>query len=75
MILDNFSNPILKQYQKLLKNNNIEIAGIEFLENENGNLYTYDINTNTNYNSVAEDFSTKKGMKTIAKFLNNNLLE
>jgi len=74
MILDDFSNPILDQYQKILKNNHIEIAGIEFLEDTKGQLYTYDINTNTNYNSTAESSSEKKGMKAIANFLKRELV-
>ena len=73
MILKKFSNPILVQYQKVLKNNNIEIAGIEFVEDKNNKLYTYDINTNTNYNSIAENLSNLKGMKSIANFLNKEL--
>ena len=74
MILDDFSTPILDQYQKILKNNAIEIAGIEFLEDTKGQLYTYDINTNTNYNSTAESSSEKKGMKAIANFLKRELV-
>ena len=73
MILENFSNPILEQYKKVLKNNHIEIAGIEFVEDRNGQLYTYDINTNTNYNSVAENLSSLKGMEAIANFLKKEL--
>ena len=75
MILDDFSNPILDQYQKILKNNYIEIAGIEFLKDNNGKIFTYDINTNTNYNSIAEKYSKKKGMQVIADFLKKELLK
>ena len=73
MILDDFPNSILEGYQTVLKNNHIEIAGIEFLEAINGQLYTYDINTNTNYNSIAENLSDLNGMKTIADFLKKKL--
>ena len=73
MIVEKFSNPILEQYKKVLKNNYIEIAGIEFVEDNNGQLFTYDINTNTNYNSIAESLSNLKGMKAIAEFLNKEL--
>ena len=73
MILNGFSNPILDQYQKVLKKNQIEIAGIEFLQDAQGQLYTYDINTNTNYNSVAESLSELKGMKAVADFLKREL--
>ena len=75
MILDDFSSPILDKYQNVLKNNHIEIAGIEFLNDNNGNIFTYDINTNTNYNSLAEKYSTKKGMQAIADFLKKELLK
>jgi len=75
MILNNFSNPIIKKYNKVLENNNIEIAGIEFLQDENGQIITYDINTNTNYNSKAENYSKIKGMREIAKFLKKELLK
>ena len=73
MILDDFVNPIISSYKKVLKNNNIEIAGIEFLIDENERLFTYDINTNTNYNSIAESVYSKKGMEEIAKFLKKEL--
>lgn len=73
MILEKFSIPILEQYKKVLKNNNIEIAGIEFLQDNHGKLYTYDINTNTNYNSIAESLTNLRGMKAIAIFLSEEL--
>ena len=69
MILENFSNQIINKYVKVLNNNNIDIAGIEFLEDEQGQLYTYDINTNTNYNALAESLSEYNGMKSIADYL------
>ena len=75
MILDNYSNPILDKYKKVLKKNHIEIAGIEFLKDDDGKVFTYDINTNTNYNSTAEKYSNKKGMQVIAKFLKKELLK
>ena len=73
MILNNFADSIICSYQKVLKNNCIEIAGIEFLMDENERLFTYDINTNTNYNSIAESLYAKKGMEEIAKFLKQEL--
>ena len=41
---------------------------------QKGEIYTYDVNTNTNYNSVAEKDSKIKGMKSIAEFLKKELL-
>jgi len=63
----------LRKVLSKTKNNHIEIAGIEFLEADNGQLYTYDINTNTNYNSVAENLSNLKGMGAITNFLKKEL--
>ena len=73
MILENFSNQIINKYKIVLENNNIDIAGVEFLEDAEGQIYTYDINTNTNYNSIAENLSKFNGMQTIANFLNAEL--
>ena len=36
-------------------------------------IYTYDVNTNTNYNSRAEKNYEIKGMKSIAEFLKKEL--
>ncbi|MFC4556871.1 RimK family alpha-L-glutamate ligase [Virgibacillus kekensis] len=77
-IREGFDHPILKRYEKVLEANDIQIAGIEFIQDENGEIYTYDINTNTNYNSDAEAASGKYGMLEVAKYLGrelNNLRE
>ena len=66
---------MIRSGAKIVENNNIEIAGIEFLQDENGQIITYDINTNTNYNSKAENYSKIKGMCEIAKFLKKELLK
>ena len=65
---------ILKKYEKFIKANGIEIAGIEFIKSKEGIIYTYDVNTNTNYNSQAEKKSEIKVMKSIAEFLKKELL-
>ena len=73
MILKDYKNPEIKKYEDLLKSNGIEIAGIEYIKGKDGMHYTYDINTNTNYNSIAERKSNLKGMDSIATFLYNEL--
>ena len=74
-IIKNFNrNEIVKKYEKFIKANGIEIAGIEYIVDKKGMIYTYDVNTNTNYNSQAEQNSKIKGMKSIAEFLKNELL-
>ena len=73
MIIQDYNNNEISKYQSLIKSNGIEIAGIEYIKVKDGQHYTYDINTNTNYNSIAEKKSSLKGMQTIAKFLFDEL--
>ena len=73
MIIKDYNNNEISKYQSLIKSNGIEIAGIEYIKGKDGQHYAYDINTNTNYNSIAETKSSLKGMKTIAQFLFNEL--
>ncbi|MFJ7972860.1 RimK family alpha-L-glutamate ligase [Psychrobacillus sp. NPDC096389] len=63
----------IAQYEDFLQTNKIAVAGIEFISDENGMVYTYDINTNTNYNSDAEAKEGKYGMLELAKFLEKAL--
>jgi hypothetical protein len=72
-IIEGFDEPIIAQYESFLKANNISVAGIEFIKNDAGELFTYDINTNTNYNSEAEKAAGKYGMQQLAKFLESEL--
>ncbi|WP_416826562.1 ATP-grasp domain-containing protein [Ectobacillus polymachus] len=72
-IIDGFHEPIVQKYEEVLAANGIAIAGIEFIRNSKGDIYTYDINTNTNYNSDAESIAGKYGMLEIAKFLGSEL--
>ena len=65
MIIKNYHNPEISKYENLLKSNGIEIAGIEYIKDKKGVHYTYDINTNTNYNSIAERKSDLKGMDSL----------
>ena len=74
IIKDFNKNEIIKKYEKFIKANGIEIAGIEYIVDKDGIIYTYDVNTNTNYNSQAERNSNIKGMKSIAEFLKKELL-
>lgn len=72
-IRENFSHPIIKKYEAFLQANQIEVAGIEFIENVDGLLYTYDVNTNTNYNPAAEAETGTHGMAEVAAFLGREL--
>lgn len=72
-IVEGFSDPIIKKYEEFLHANNIQVAGIEFIRDKNGVIYTYDVNTNTNYNADAEKSAGKYGMLELAKLLGKEL--
>lgn len=63
----------MARYEHFLKDSGIDVAGIEFIRDIHGKIYTYDINTNTNYNSEAEEKANQYGMLELAQFLGNAL--
>src|SRR5207237_9613341 len=68
-VVQGFTHPIVDRYRRFLADNGIGIAGIEFIVDKRGDLYTYDINTNTNYNSDAEREAGIYGMRARARYL------
>ena len=72
-IIDGFTHPIVDRYRRFLADNDIGIAGIEFIADRAGELYTYDVNTNTNYNPDAEREAGIFGMRAIAAYLGDEL--
>jgi hypothetical protein len=64
---------LIAAYENFLAANGVEIAGIEFVRDAEGRPWTYDVNTNTNYNPEAETRSPKRGMDGIAEFLGGEL--
>jgi hypothetical protein len=77
-ILPGFDHPIVERYERFLSANGIGIAGIEFIVDAAGELYTYDVNTNTNYNAAAESEAGRAGtpgagMRAIARHLGREL--
>jgi hypothetical protein len=72
-ILDGFDHPILERYARFLAENDIEVAGIEFIRRADGAIVTYDVNTNTNYNAQAEAIARRYGMRELARFLGREL--
>ena len=53
----------------LMQNEEIDVAGFEFVTDISGRHYCYDINTNTNYNSDAEHRFGLFGMQRLAEYL------
>ncbi len=74
-IIDGFQNPLVATYEQMLADNDVQIAGVEFVVDQDGSPYTYDINTNTNYNSEAESRAGCSGMGAIAEYLGQELAE
>lgn len=73
--LPDFAHPILDRYARFLGDNQVEVAGIEFITDANGEVFTYDVNTNTNYNAQAEAAAgvALPGMLAVARFLGEEL--
>jgi hypothetical protein len=72
-IVENPHKDLVLKYERFLKTHAIDVAGIEFITDENGEIYTYDINTNTNYNSEAEEKAKVFAMLEMAKYLGEKL--
>jgi hypothetical protein len=68
-ILRDFNHPLLPRWQAFLAANDIGIAGVEFITDEFDRTFTYDVNTNTNYNPEAEAKDGRSGMGAIADHL------
>ena len=60
-IVRDFKHPLIERWRAFLAANDIGIAGIEFIVDDKGRPYTYDVNTNTNYNPDAEARDGRSG--------------
>jgi hypothetical protein len=74
-ILPTFEHALLPAWQAFLAANDIDIAGVEYITDAAGYSFTYDINTNTNYNPDAEAKDGRSGMRAIAAYLTSLLTE
>lgn len=74
-VVDNTQPELIEKLTKFLAANKIDVAGIEFIIDQDGQVYTYDVNTNTNYNSDAENAYGTFGMLELAKHLGKLLEE
>ena len=68
-ILGEFDHLLLPRWRAFLGANDVEIAGVEFIVDRAGRAFTYDINTNTNYNPDAEAKDGRRGMGAVASYL------
>ena len=72
-IVDDIDAGLKRRYEAFLSANRIDVAGIEFVTDSVGAVYTYDVNTNTNYNPDAEARAGRSGMETLARYLGAEL--
>lgn len=66
---EGFNDPIIEQYIAFMRENKIDIAGIEFIEDVLGNKITYDINGTTNYSPAVEERYGFNGMAALVQLL------
>jgi len=72
-IVRDFAHPVVERYRRFIADYGIGIAGIEFIADKTGEIYTYDVNSNTNYNGAAEAEAGIYGMRAIAAYLGSEL--
>ena len=68
-----FDSPLIEDYLRFAARHGVEIAGFEFLEDADGRVVTYDVNTNTNYNPSVEAQAERSGPREIARYLESLL--
>lgn len=66
---EDFEHPVIETLLAFARRHQLEIAGFEFIESEDGRLVVYDVNTNTNYNPDVEAVAPKSGPGEIARYL------
>ena len=64
---------LLPKMRALMNNEGLDVAGFEFVTDDSGRHYCYDINTNTNYNSDAESRYGVFAMDCLAEYLGKEL--
>lgn len=74
-ILKNFHHAVLERFGRFLVANGIHVAAIEFITDRQGEIFVYDVNTNTNYNPQAEALAGVSGMAALARYLGSELAE
>ena len=62
-------DPLVQRYIAMCKGEKLDVAGIEFIEDAEGNRYTYDINGTTNYSGVFGSQIGIDGMQVFAEHL------
>lgn len=72
-IIERLPEEQIALYESFLREQRIDVAALEFIIDEQGDVYTYDVNTNTNYNADAEQQAGKYAMLELARYLKEEL--
>ncbi|HZU89291.1 MAG TPA: alpha-L-glutamate ligase [Stellaceae bacterium] len=72
-IIDDIDAGLKRRYEAFLARNDIGVAGIECIADRDGTVYTYDVNTTTNYNPEAEARAGRSAMDAFARYLGSEL--
>lgn len=72
-IIEDPEHAVLDRYAEFLAANGIEVAALEYIVDSEDRFYTYDVNTNTNYNRRAEERAGRHAMGQLADFLGSEL--
>lgn len=72
-IIDRLPEDQINGYKAFMNAQGIDVAALEFITDEKGDVYTYDVNTNTNYNEDAEKEVGQFAMLELAKYLKSEL--
>lgn len=68
-VVEGFRSSLIPRLERFLTENDIGVGAVEFIVDEAGGTWVYDVNTNTNYNSDAERRAGVSGMGAIARYL------
>jgi hypothetical protein len=72
---EGYDDPVVAKYLEFTRRHGIEVAGIENIRTADGRVLTYDVNTNTNYNSDVERSTARSGPREIVRHLARVLKE
>jgi glutathione synthase/RimK-type ligase-like ATP-grasp enzyme len=70
---EHFHDPIIEQYIAFTRQNGLDLAGIEFIEDRQGHKITYDVNGTTNYAPGVEERHGLNGMAALVRLLAREL--